>query len=1567
MFAFFTSAIAQEKADETRIYAYKTYAKDNPDYIPGPIYLTTDDPGTIHPIANHKGLGNIYSGAYYNYKWYARTTRHGTQSVAEDFITIDLETGERTKLASIEGSVQLHDMSFDHSTGKMIGIRTGDNGTDFYEVNLETGLLTPYPSQGANRVSDYFLLAFSISYDGEFYGIAVYDNSLFKIDKTTLEFTLVGQLGVQTAFTQSMSFDYNTGILYWINSGDAHLYTVNTTTGAATDLGELEEGSDAMSMFTRYIDVPVGAPDKVQNVTVAPDVQGAIAATLSWKNPSITAQEAVLTSLMGIKIYRDGLLAQTITTGVNVGGQMSWTDNAANGLTAGAHKYKLVPYNAAGDGGCEGEFDTFIGYDAPGPVRNLTLEASGANGLIKWEAPNTALYGGAYNPSDLQGYKIKRVGTTTEINVSAGATQYMDETLPNWGWYSYEIYAYNAIGNGAVSTTPKVLLNAEGMIIMQNGVFEVCDGTFYDTGGPEGLYQNSEDITMTLKPSTPGAKLRAAFTYLDMDDGYDFLYVYNSDTKDENALIGAFTGESGVIPVELLEVVASNPTGALTFWFKSDIAFRTGGWAADMSCIVPLQKDLRAMSFSGTEMPSLIGLNEYTIEIRNEGIDDVSGSEYTIQILDNNQNVLAEAPGIDILSWETEFVTVVWSPEEEKEMDIVGHIAYDADLRQENNTTEVISVIIQPEGTSEISFGEKGQKISALPIDFVYNNSITETIYPAEIFGSYRGNIVSVAYEATITNSISSKITIWMGETDRTTFQEGGWIFADELTKVYEGEVDFPAGNYPCNFTLDVPHKYNGGNLIVMVFKEADDWKMGNLFWNTYAEHYPSIAHRSDYPLDPNDRDLPTTGYWYWYPDTKFVIQPENYSINITVSPQDYGVVSGAGTYSYGDNAVLSAMPTGYKFFDGWYDERGYVLSNDANYTFKVNRNRNLIARFYKVDYLIEATAGTNGFITPSGNVMVEHGTNQAFTITPNTGYAIDQVLVDGVNIPEAVNNGSYTFINVTNPHTIEATFKVAEFTIYAVAGPGGSIAPSGVIGVSYGDSRTFTILPAVGYRVVQVLIDDENNPEAVANKTYTFENIQASHTINVSFQLYGHPITATAGEGGTINPAGLTIVNHGQSQFYSFTPNQGYQLSQVLIDGANNQESVNNQMYTFSNVTAAHTIHADFTLKSYTITSSATTGGTITPAGATQVTHGGEQTYAFSADANYELVQVLVDGVNDAAAVTAGSYTFVNVTAAHGIQAIFVSKKYEIVATATEGGQISPEGTTTVNHGSKKIYTITPAKGFVINQVLVDGANNTEAVESGIYTFENIADNHTIEAQFKAQTFIITASVDGANGDISPKGNVDVNYSETPTFTITPNEGFRIASVLVDGENKVPAIYSREFTFAPVVKDHTIVVSFEKATYMITAIATGEGTISPAGDIEVEHGANQTFTFTPNDGYKVGVVIADHIIVETADSYTFDNVTKKHRIEVVFERMTDIENVETAQIKLYPNPTNGQLKIENGELEMRYIQFFDITGKLIHEISNIGATELTLDISNFVNGVYFIHIDGKTVKVVKQ
>ncbi|MBW8041264.1 MAG: hypothetical protein FVQ85_14845 [Planctomycetes bacterium] len=248
---------------------------------------------------------------------------------------------------------------------------------------------------------------------------------------------------------------------------------------------------------------------------------------------------------------------------------------------------------------------------------------------------------------------------------------------------------------------------------------------------------------------------------------------------------------------------------------------------------------------------------------------------------------------------------------------------------------------------------------------------------------------------------------------------------------------------------------------------------------------------------------------------------------------------------------------------------------------------------------------------------------------------------------------------------------------------------------------------------------------------SYSFTNVTANHTIAASFTTDAYTITASAGSGGTIDPSGSTQVNSGGAQTYIITPNTEYSISDVLVDGSSVGVV---SSYSFTNVTDNHTIAASFTTDAYTITASAGSGGTIDPSGSTQVNSGGAQTYIITPNTGYSISDVLVDGSSVGAV---SSYSFTNVTDNHTIAASFATDAYTITASAGSGGTIDPSGSTQVNSGGAKTYTITPNTGYSISDVLVDGSS-VGAVSS--YSFTNVTDNHTIAASFAIDEQDVTA-----------------------------------------------------------------------------------------------------------------------------------------------------------------------------------------------------------------------------------
>ena len=212
-------------------------------------------------------------------------------------------------------------------------------------------------------------------------------------------------------------------------------------------------------------------------------------------------------------------------------------------------------------------------------------------------------------------------------------------------------------------------------------------------------------------------------------------------------------------------------------------------------------------------------------------------------------------------------------------------------------------------------------------------------------------------------------------------------------------------------------------------------------------------------PVDPTK-----TGYIFagWYKDSGLTI-PWDFSkdvvtSNITLyakwSSNSYSITlranpSGAGSPSaspnpamYGQTVTLSANPGACYNFSSWSSSDATLASTTASVTtFTMPAKNVTVTANYaiKTTYKINASAGTGGSISPSGQTTVNCGGTITYTITPSTwvsyGYVIGSVIVDGINVGAV---SSYTFSNVTSNHTIVANFNKLYPVVINIVSPSG-------------------------------------------------------------------------------------------------------------------------------------------------------------------------------------------------------------------------------------------------------------------------------------------------------------------------------------------------------------------------------------------------------------------------------------------------------------------------------------------------------------------------------------------------
>ena len=210
------------------------------------------------------------------------------------------------------------------------------------------------------------------------------------------------------------------------------------------------------------------------------------------------------------------------------------------------------------------------------------------------------------------------------------------------------------------------------------------------------------------------------------------------------------------------------------------------------------------------------------------------------------------------------------------------------------------------------------------------------------------------------------------------------------------------------------------------------------------------------------DNDADTTCNVCGYERT---ITPPPAAKRQVVVVDSYAPITGAGQYAAGAPVVIYAGSRENYTFVGWTSD-DVVITNPrsaASSFLMPDKNVAIKANWVYTGggsdhscYTIKATAGAGGSISPSGDVSVREGSDQTFTITPDKGYAVSNVKIDGRSIGAVK---SYTFENVTGSHTIEVIF--VKGTASAKTGDSSNLPLWSALLLA----STLTLAGAVGYK----------------------------------------------------------------------------------------------------------------------------------------------------------------------------------------------------------------------------------------------------------------------------------------------------------------------------------------------------------------------------------------------------------------------------------------------------------------------------------------------------------------------
>lgn len=382
----------------------------------------------------------------------------------------------------------------------------------------------------------------------------------------------------------------------------------------------------------------------------------------------------------------------------------------------------------------------------------------------------------------------------------------------------------------------------------------------------------------------------------------------------------------------------------------------------------------------------------------------------------------------------------------------------------------------------------------------------------------------------------------------------------------------------------------------------------------------------------------------------------------------------------------------------------------------------------------------------------------------------------------------------------------VESYDITATAGEGGTITAEGLadgkVSVTEGESATFTITANDGYEVSDVKVDGTS----VGKRTsYTFENVTAAHTIEATFAFTNYTAAnpfefpTTKGTTKTLEAEYATeLINSNDSD-----SDPSWPLSLADGDWASNGKFLNCMAY------------KDYAKYAYV----ATVPGTYTVTGTYRA--GAANKLAFSEE-NGKITATQVDcpSTSENSSLTVKTFTLtIEVTEAGAgtlvLTAPDTSKgpqldKLAIVLTKTADEADLTELQTAItnaeailNAADKDKYS---AAALVELQELVNAGKQLTTASSQADVDAKKAEITAKIADIQTQ-FTITATA-GNGGKIAPTGATNVYKGTSKAFTITPNDGYHVDSLTVDG-TAVDVV--TEYTFSDVTANHTIAVTFAK------------------------------------------------------------------------------------------------------------------------------------------------------------
>lgn len=330
-------------------------------------------------------------------------------------------------------------------------------------------------------------------------------------------------------------------------------------------------------------------------------------------------------------------------------------------------------------------------------------------------------------------------------------------TDSNWiplspGQYQITVQAISNLDTVLQNNTLTQIVTVTDTLINVDSVetVSVCDAYIFDDGGPDGNYSNNANYVLTIISPDPGKMPYLEFDTIAMEENYDYIYIYNADTVDENALIAAITGyTSGVF------VKALNESHAITIKLKSDGSVNKAGFAAHAGCYTPPQHDLAIIDaqphnaffkYNNSELRPKVLVANNSINTYNQVTIQVdNGAFYNLTYTVDTTLIPGAEVWVELPAWEPSAADTF----------VFNYQVIDSDDEVPENNTFTDTVVVLPyeffnkfevDNNHLAGIGTDNQNVYL--VDWYYNKTLTYTLNGDSLYsGSFPTGIRDLAYD----------------------------------------------------------------------------------------------------------------------------------------------------------------------------------------------------------------------------------------------------------------------------------------------------------------------------------------------------------------------------------------------------------------------------------------------------------------------------------------------------------------------------------------------------------------------------------------------------------------------------------------------------------------------------------------------------------------------------------------------------------------------------------------------------------------------------------------------------